>query len=617
MEFANPPGLLGLLALPTIVAIHLFHRRFPPCRVAGLHLWGSEVRVPTAGRKRERLPFSTSLILELLAALLVTMVLAQPRLSDAGRVLHLIAVLDNSASMSAVGAEGLSSRDRAVLELARRMEGSPRGSRITLIQTGRRPVMLAGPAVEWNVAESAITDWKPAQPKHDVLPALDMAVQLAEGGGDVVFLTDAMPDANQPVPAATEVVAVGESLSNVAITAARWTMDSTTLTGRVFLRVRNEGPRSTTASIEGRSDGQVVFRSALELAAAEELPLETDVPGGLGRLQVTVTAGRDSLATDSQVSLVEPKVRTVRVAISLPEDHGAVSSVRRVLDVTPDVEVSETESAHLLFAPAGTLPESRNHLWWFGIGPIDPSEAAKKNARDLLGPYLKEKRDPLLEGVTLGGIIWGGVQPVDVSVTPVISAGRELLLSRLNGTQTTALLLNIDPDRSNLTESPDWPILISNLVELRRSNLPGLRRWNYRLNEDIQFRLFEGPVELDDAGGRELMFEKVPSSGESSRVRHLVRTAVVEIPPIDGTGFFQVRDGDQLVGEFAVNFFDSAESDLTELGPGHRLPPAGVESVDYTVDNPFTWAILTGVVLIMILAFADWCVLKPRRSAAI
>ena len=38
MEFANPLGLFGLLTLPAILAIHLFHRRFPPLLVAGLHL---------------------------------------------------------------------------------------------------------------------------------------------------------------------------------------------------------------------------------------------------------------------------------------------------------------------------------------------------------------------------------------------------------------------------------------------------------------------------------------------------------------------------------------------------------------------------------------------------
>ena len=624
MEFANPLGLFGLLALPTILAIHLFHRRFPPLLVAGLHLWGEEVRVPTAGRKRERLPISRSLILELLAALLLTMVLAQPRVSDSGKVLHLIAVLDDSASMSAVGAVGAdetSSRDRAVAELSRRMEAAPRGSRATLILTGRRPVMLAGPAVEWDVAEASLSDWEPTLPRHDILPALDMAVQLAENGGDVVFMTDAMPADDQPFPTEAEVVAVGESLSNIAITAARWTVDSTTLVGHVFLRVKNEGPRPTTVTVEGRSRDAAVFRSKLELSPEEELPLETDVAGGLGRLVVSVDTAKDSLAADSVVSLVEPKVRTVRVAVDLPAGHSAVRPVRRVLSIASDVEISDTSAAHVAIASAETLPESRRDLWWLGVGPVDSSDAAVKGARDLLGPYLKEKRDPLLEGVSLGGVIWGGVQPVTISATPVISAGSELLLSRLTGTRTTALLLNIDLGRSNLPESPDWPILINNLVEQRRNSLPGLRRWNYRLNEDIQFRLFEGAIEPPESSGRSLTFHALVDSDDATVAakpdeRTLARTAVVEIPPLDQTGFFQVNDGSEVLGEFAVNFFDPAESNLTELRSGNRKPPANDRGAAYTIDNPFTWAILAGLILIVILAFADWYVVGPRKAAA-
>lgn len=621
MEFANPLGLLGLLTLPAIVAIHLFHRRFPPLLVAGLHFWGAEVRVPTAGRKRERLPISSSLILELLAALLLTMVLVQPRVSDSGKVRHLIAVLDDSASMSAVGAAETSSRDRAVAEVARRMQDAPRGSRTTLILTGRRPVMLAGPAVEWDVAEAALSKWKPTLPRHDILSALDMAVQLAENGGEVVFMTDALPEDDQPFPTGAEIFAVGESLSNVAITAARWTIDSATLVGRVFLRVRNEGPRPSSVTVEGRSGNQVVFQSKLELSPEQELPLEIEVPGGLARLVVTVKADRDGLATDSIVSLVEPKVRTVRVAVNLPDGHSALRPVRRVLEIATDIEVSDSEAAHLLITEGGTLPESRRDLWWLGVGPIDSSEAAVKSARDLLGPYLKEKRDPLLEGVSLGGVIWGGVQPVDIAMTPVISAGQQLLLSRLSGTRSTALLLNVDLGRSNLPESPDWPILINNLVEQRRNSLPGLRRWNYRLNEDIQFRLFEGLVEPPGSAGQTLRFQHIhdaiqTDSVEESRTRNLVRAAVVEIPPLDQAGFFQIKDGSNVIGEFAANFFDSAESNLTKLRPGNRLPPVDDQGTAYTIDNPFTWAILTGLALIMVLAFVDWYVVGPRKSAA-
>ena len=84
-----------------------------------------------------------------------------------------------------------------------------------------------------------------------------------------------------------------------------------------------------------------------------------------------------------------------------------------------------------------------------------------------------EKRHPLLDGVVLGGVVFGGVQPVAVAgkqleAAPLVSAGKQLLLSRLIGTQTAAYLLNLDFARSNLAESPDWPILIKNLVELCR-----------------------------------------------------------------------------------------------------------------------------------------------------
>src|SRR5665213_2103967 len=99
MYFANPWGLLALLALPLIILIHMYHRRFPPLVVAGLHLWSSETQQNLAGRRRETLPVTRSLILELLAALLLAVVLGDPRFGDVDKVLHLVAVLDNSASM--------------------------------------------------------------------------------------------------------------------------------------------------------------------------------------------------------------------------------------------------------------------------------------------------------------------------------------------------------------------------------------------------------------------------------------------------------------------------------------------------------------------------------------
>ncbi len=114
MIFTTPLGLLALLAIPAIVAIHLFRRRFPVRPVAGLFLWQMAQRTPEGGGRITRLPITTSLILECLAALALALILAGARLSPAGVSQHLVVLLDDSASMAAVNAAGESARDRAV-----------------------------------------------------------------------------------------------------------------------------------------------------------------------------------------------------------------------------------------------------------------------------------------------------------------------------------------------------------------------------------------------------------------------------------------------------------------------------------------------------------------------
>ena len=251
--------------------------------------------------------------------------------------------------------------------------------------------------------------------------------------------------------------------------------------------------------LTGRSGQNALFRRAGALAEQGASVVEVEVPGGLRQITVDLAAADDGLAIDNRVELIEPAVRIVTMAIDIPQADAA-RAILKVIDALPDVELGDVASAHLVFLPAGSLPESNPRRWWAGIGPVSRLEADLEAAKDVTGPYLLDKRQPLLEGVVLSGVVWGGVQPVAYDVTPLVSSGSLILLSRLNGRRTVGYVLNIDLSRSNLAESPDWPILIANLVELRRESLPGLARWNYRLGEDVRFRLFEG--EGDPLGGR-------------------------------------------------------------------------------------------------------------------
>ncbi len=494
MYFANPWGLLGLLAVPAILAIHFFHRRYPPLVIAGAHLWGIETEVQTMGRRWDRLPLSASLFLELLAAILLSLLLSQPRLGILGTATHLVVVLDDSASMQAASPNGKSFRDLAVEELRKRAGELPGGSRVTVILSGPLPQTLAGPAVPWAMAESRLADWQPSLPKHRFGPAWDRAAQFADKSGEMLFLTDHLPAETDDVPGPMEVIAVGEALRNVAITTAEWTIDPSTNAGRVYLRIANFSGATTAVDVEGRAKKQEVFHRMVRVPAGGEEPLQVDIPKGAGLLTVEISAPADGLKLDNTITLIEPGPRPVKVSVELPEDSPARKVVQEGLSILPGVEIVPPDLANVQIAAAKPLPESKRDLWWFGIGPIDRSEAAKDKAIDVRGPYILERRHPLVRGLMPGTLIWGGVQPMPEMITPLISCDRTALLAQLEGTFTTGFLLNIDFARSQLQESEDWPILLSNLIELRRDDLPGLHQWNYRLNETVRFRARRVPT---------------------------------------------------------------------------------------------------------------------------
>ena len=598
MTFANPWGLLALLAVPAIVVIHLYHRRFPPLRVAGLHLWTSETRQPLAGRTRERLLISTSLILEVLAAILLSLVLAQPRLGSWDQVAHLVVVLDDTASMSAKPPGRPSFRDQAVTHLTRRVEALPRGSVVTLLLTGTRPEAL-GHALPWTEVKPRLAKWQPSAVRHAFDPAWDTALQVAESSGQVLFFTN-RPLPEGQVPSALEVVAIGEPLENVAISAARWTYDTASKEGRLFLRVQNHGVNPTTARIRGLHQGKPLFNREVSLAANAGSNFESALPGGLGQITVEAAGTEDGLGIDSRVELVEPHPRIMTVANTLPQAHAARDSVQKILAVLPELQAGSGNEAHLVIATANPLPESNARLWWLGIGPLSTTEADRQAAKDLKGPFILEKRNPLLEGVELAGAIWGGVQPL-TSGTPLISSGSSRLLVQLPGTQTTAFVMNVDFARSNLAESPDWPILLSNLVEQRRNALPGLQRWNYRLGEDVRFRLTEGDPE--STAPLSLEFE--------GQQRPLARTAEIEISAPSRPGLYTLRDGEKEVERFAVGYFDAETSNLRTLRSYHR-PAKTAESTQVTVDARYTWAILMGLLVLLGVVLADWWVLARK-----
>jgi len=604
--FTTPLGLLALLAIPAIVAIHLFRRRFPVRPVAGLFLWQALQPAPVEGRKIAKLPITTSLLLECLAALAFALILAGARVSSAGVSPHLVVLLDDTASMAAVNARGESARDRAARRVLAELDRLGAGARVTLVRSGERPSVLAGPAAFAIEARPAMDGWKPDAAHHSLALGIQLARQLAGRTGTLMVMTDLPPAARGDGEVeGAHWVSVGEPLANVGIIAAERTASPDDRRGAVSLTLGNYSAsparRSLAVSVPVQTDGNLVIR-------------EIDVPPGISSLTlplpaalpaVRVVLSEDALLRDNEVMLAEPQARVVGIDNRLGEGRGRQALIK-ALDALSGV--TRSESAHLLFADASAVDAAQAPgVWRAAFGRAPAAWLAAGEARDFIGPFVLEKRHPLLQGVTLGGVVWSGALPLAPgAVRPLASAGDQPLigLAPAGSTRTDpAILFNLDLDRTNLIRTPDWPILISNLVEMRRQTLPGPERWNYRVGEWVRVRLGHDPkeplrfrcgaVERTLPAGRQLEF-LAPSPG----------------------GLLQILEGNRVLFALGVNFLDESESDLRRQAPADAGGPtqaAGLRAESGPSSDPLFWVLLMigGAALV-----ANWCLLSPGRIRA-
>ena len=141
MEFLHPWGWLGLLALPVILALHFFRRRYETRRVATLQFWQALRGTDTQGRALKPIRSSRSLWLQLLAATLLSVLLAGPQTRRATGGREVLVILDSAYPMQARRADDHTVADAVRAEILRRLEA--RQVRFcTVIEHGAAPRLL-------------------------------------------------------------------------------------------------------------------------------------------------------------------------------------------------------------------------------------------------------------------------------------------------------------------------------------------------------------------------------------------------------------------------------------------------------------------------------------------
>lgn len=535
-HFLYPWGLLSLLSVGAITFLYFFVFRGKRIEVSSLHLWRMARSLRLEGQQKRRPPITLPLILELVSALLLSLLVAGAAYSRRSAVRHLVVILDSSASMNAL-VDQESFGQRAARKVGGYFDELGPTGRITLVQSGFEPGILGRESLRKDEAAAELAAWRPSGPTHPTGPAVELARALGEEDAVPVLLTDHVKSVED-----VQVVAVGTPLQNSGWVSCRWTGAS-----QLFALVEHFGGGSPRKTVTIYGDGRQIGRSELDFSGRRAVPLTVTVPAGVSSVRLELPD--DALANDNVLLTSRPVFTRVPVRVEL-EDERLARYVRRAVEATDKGVLSSSGAPAVLICSAEA--ERRAEAFRVGVH-LPPAETLAR----YVGPFTVNGFHPLTGGIDLHGVIWAA----DSAFRP---AGGETLLSvgalSLVVLDGDALTLNLDPAQSNLFTTPAWPVLISNVVDYVHERAPGLKRLSYRLGENLSFvkpASWQGRVEVERPDGQRVAFE-------SDHIYY---------GRLEREGIYRVHCGGQQVAAFDVNLLSEEESDLTSAASaGVDLP---------------------------------------------
>lgn len=305
MRFANPLGLLGLLAVPVLIIIYIIKSKFTEQTITSTYLWTLSERFLKRKNPINKITGIISLLLQILAVVLISWALAHPVFTLPGKALDYCFILDGSGSMQTV--QGGSSRFEDGKERIRGIiEDAADGSTFTLITTGNTTEMVMKEVDDKKTALRRLDGVEPAYVESNLSAAAEMATKyLAEKPACKFYLvTDRKVENVQNA----EVINVSGGTVNYALEDVSFTYDGATvavrgkafsyendaqLTVDVFVDGAGRAAASTQVSVSRGEGGDFYVQFAQS---------QQDGKGAFDSLRVAIRQS-DNLPLDNQIIL--------------------------------------------------------------------------------------------------------------------------------------------------------------------------------------------------------------------------------------------------------------------------------------------------------------------------
>ena len=634
-----PLALLGLIALPIIVAFYMLRLRRRDVPVGSTFLWQQLIRDVEANAPWQRLRFSWLLLVQLLIAAIVVLAAARPFSAvESDLAANVVLIVDTSASM----ATRTDDEDRMSLarERAREVVGRlPAGGRVTVVAAADTADVLVSETDDADAAIEVIEAIEATQLPGDLTDAFALSSALAQRDADstVVVVTDAsgdeLPDVGVGAPVRVE--RVGQTSSNQAIAALSALRRSGGAQLDLFVAVSNPSTAEATRRLEVYADGALVDARDLRVPAGQRSEaLVSTVPAG-ARLIEARLAGADALITDDRAFAMAPPDGTTR-ALLVGEGNAYLENALALL---PRLELYAIDEAG--YADAMTDAEEASDpyglLVFDGVVPDEPPavpalylDPGADGPFGTVGERIEnpvidrtDPEEPVLRFVDLATVHIGrarGVEAADGMRAVVETTGGSPLVAVGDIGGQRIGLIAFDLGESDLPLQTAFPLLMSNLTEVLLPAVEGLLPSSMRLGESIS-------VPLDPRVERVLVTNAGTADLPGATSVGVEVSAVggrVTVPGADLVGVRELRavsedpelDGLRL-GQTAINLFSVDESDVAPGDPQRITEMGRVTTADQPASQPtraeWWWPLALAALALLAI---EWLLFhRPTRRA--
>jgi hypothetical protein len=619
-ELRNPGGLWLLGLLVPLVALYLLKVRRQRLRVPSTWLWAHAQRDLLAHSPFRRLAIQLPLLLQLVALTLLALALSRPATrgsSSEGN--HLAIVIDTSASMGAVSADGTTRIGAARQAAHELLSGLGPGAQAFVVEAGR-DARIASP-LDRNVRR--------LQAAVDQLRARDVDDRLRRLPGDnrLIVITDgAVADRNALATASlpVQLIRVGAPLQNAGVVRidVRTGVDRATRREQVqaFALVANCGtqPRDVFVTLRQNNAVEPLASRRLQLQPGERSPVVLTfdpAPSDRGTGLIIELSPPDALAADDRAYGRVPEGRSIDVVMA---PVNANPWFQRALLADPDVQLVTASTDALTTANVAhdalvvvdsSCPQSVPGASLLVLNP-PPGRCRTAVVGGLVDrPSITSwnRSDPRLRFLTLDG-----VQVLSARLIETEGPGDALVRTRqgpivgdisLPGRPGT--LVAFDVGDSNWPLQASFVLFVRNLVEVARSHRARGVTGPARTGEPLRVRV---PPDVS-----EVSVERPQGRKE----KQTARAGLAIVPNVARAGFYHLswqgrQPGSVLV---AANLASAAESD-TRPTPLPRNQATVSVTAAAELDSLQHWDWIAAALALLLVALDVWWLTRRPRPLA-